>query len=195
MTTSATDLGGEKKLSTVEVPHLETLEELDAHFEHTYGPDVLRTLKDSNLDQAAMVEELHKYGLNGRSEAVEHTYRLHQQEFARKETLLGTTWRWTKNAAGFATDVVTAPFRWTWESFKQRPVVTTIAVLALAAAAIGGAYYLAGDIEGLFSKLGLSHLYGGLGADKAAEVLGGAANGGADQLPNMYGGETGGALP
>lgn len=177
-----------KKLSMVEVPHVETLEELDEHFERTYGPEVLRTLKDSSLEQQEIVEELHKYGLNGSSEAIERTYRLHQQEFARKETLLGTTWRWTKN-------VVSAPFRWTWQSFKRHPVLTTIGLLALTAAAIGGAYYLAGDIEGMFSKLGLSHLYGKLGADKAAEALGGAASGAAENLPNTYGGETGELLP
>ncbi len=177
-----------KNLSIVEVPHVETIEELDEHFERAYGPEVLRTLKDSNLKQKEIVEELHKYGLNGSSEAVERTYRLHQQEFARKETLLGTTWRWTKN-------VVTAPFRWTWRSFKRHPVLTSIGLLALTAAAIGGAYYLAGDIEGLFSKLGISHLYGKLGADTAAEAIGNAANGAAEQLPNTYGGETGELLP
>jgi hypothetical protein len=164
MATSATDIAGKNvnRLSTVEVPHLETLEELDTHFEQTYGPDVLKALKDSSVDQADVVRQLHAAGLNGRSEAVERTYRLHQQEFARKESLLGKTWRWTKEAAGTATDVVTAPFRWTWNSFKKRPVLTSAAIAALI---LAGLYftptlaptvgeYGAGLIEGFKGVLG-----------------------------------------
>lgn len=153
MATSQTDIAGNNRLSTVEVPHIESLSDLDAHFEQTYGPEVMTALKGSNNDQASVVAALHKAGLNGRSEAVERTYRLHQQEFARKESLLGKTWRWTKEAAGTAANVVTAPFRWTWESFKQRPVLTTIGVAALAAGGVAAGFYMAGEWELLMSQI------------------------------------------
>ncbi len=153
MATSATDIAGNNRLSTVEVPHIESLEDLDIHFEQTYGPDVLKALKDSNLNQADVVNQLHTAGLNGRSEAVERTYRLHQQEFSRKESLLGTTWRWTKEAASTAGNVVAAPFKWTWESFKQRPVLTTVGVAALAAGGVAAGFYLAGEWELLMSMV------------------------------------------
>lgn len=138
MTASATDIAGNNSSSIVEVPHIESLEELDAHFEQTYGPEVMTALKDSNSDQAGVVEALHKAGLNGRSEAVERTYRLHQQEFARKESLLGTTWRWTKEAANTTANAVAWPFRKSWEFAKKHPVVTSLAV----AAAVAGGLYL-----------------------------------------------------
>ncbi len=187
MTTSATDNGGDQQLSTVNVPHIESLEELDAHFEQTYGPDVLRTLKDSNLDQAAMVQELHKYGLNGRSEAVERTYRLHQQEFARKETLLGTTWRWTKNTAGFAADVVSAPFRWTWQSFKSHPILTTVGIAAIIVAILyftGPLAPTAGDFgagliesfKGVLAKVGVAVPEVAVDATAAVPVTGDVAS-------------------
>lgn len=155
MSTSQTDTGAEsmQRLSTVDVPHIESLRDLDIHFEQTYGSDVLKALKDSNLSQADVVNQLHGAGLNGRSEAVERTYRLHQQEFARKESLLGKTWRWTKEAASTTAEVVAAPFRWTWNSFKAHPVLTTVGVAALAAGGVAAGFYMAGEWELLMSQI------------------------------------------
>ncbi len=138
---STTELGNDGRSSIVEFPHIETLDELDSHIEKTYGPDVLRTLRDSTLDQAKMVEQLHQAGLNGRSEAIERTYRLHQQEFARKETLLGTTWRWTKEAASATADALVWPFKKSWAFAKKHPIITSLAV---AAAITGGVYLMWG---------------------------------------------------
>lgn len=157
MATSQTDLpGGRQQDATIEFPIAQSLEELDEKIEQTYGMDVLKTLRNGDLDQGQMVEELHKYGLNGRSEGIEKMYRLHQQEFARKESLLGTTWRWTKNVVGAAANVATAPFRWTWQSFKSHPVMTTasLALLALggyalASSQVAGIFGAVADMEGL----------------------------------------------
>lgn len=136
-TASATDLGAENG-PQVEFPHVESLGELEAHIEKTYGPEVLVALRDSNRDQADIVADLHKAGLNGKSERIERLYRIHQQEFARKETLLGTTWRWTKNAVSATADVVSWPFRASWSFAKKHPIITSLAV----AAAIAGGIYL-----------------------------------------------------
>lgn len=122
----------------VEFPRVESLAELDVHIEKTYGPDVLAALKDSNRAQAEIVADLHKAGLNGSSERIERLYRIHQQEFARKETLLGTTWRWTKNAVSASANAVTWPFRASWSFAKKHPIITSLAV----AAAIAGGIYL-----------------------------------------------------
>ena len=167
---STTDIGNGdgQQLSTIEFPHLQSVEELDRHIETTYGPEVLTALRDSNKDQASMVEELHKYGLNGRSEAVEQMYRLHRQEFDRKETLLGTTWRWTKEAAGMAGNAIAAPFRWTYSSFKKHPILTTLGVAALVAGGFAGGYYLAGGWETFLATTGLDKVLAG--AEAATEL-------------------------
>ena len=52
---------------------------------------------------------------------------------------------------------------------KNHPVASLLLVLALAAAGIGGAAYLAGGIEALLAKVGISHL---AAASSAAEPLG-----------------------
>lgn len=136
-TAPVTDLGADDQ-PQLQFPRIESLDELDAHIEKTYGPEVLTALKDSNRDQADIVSDLHKAGLNGKSERIERLYRIHQQEFARKETLLGTTWRWTKNAVSATADVVTWPFRASWGFAKKHPIITSLAV----AGAIAGGIYL-----------------------------------------------------
>lgn len=162
--TSTTDIGGDGALSTIEFPRIQTVEELDAHIEQTYGSDVLTTLRNSNMDQASMVEELQKCGLNGRSEAVEQMYRLHRQEFDRKKSLLGKTWHWTKEAAGAAGNAVAAPFRWTYASFKKHPILTSLAAAALVAGGIAGGYYLAGSWELFLATTGLDKVVAGVEA-------------------------------
>lgn len=181
---TSADRSVEKQPSLVPINRVASLEELDREFESRYGMEVLQTLKDSNLSQQQMVEELQrKHKLNGQSEAIERTYRLHQQEFARKETLLGTTWRYTKNTVGFAADVVTAPFRWTWESFKRRPVLTTAAIAALIIAALyftptlaptAGEYgaALIESFKGVLGRLGLATPATGVDAVAAVPVTG-----------------------
>ncbi len=190
MASSVTDNGGGQKLLTVEFPHMETVEELDAHIEQTYGPDVLKTLKDSNMDQAQMVEELHKYGLNGRSEAVERTYRLHQQEFARKETLLGKTWRWTTEAASTVGNVLWAPIKWTGQVMYDHPVLSAAALALLAWYGWGYLHEGAAILHGLAGEGAMGALEGASEAPAAGlpgmgpglEVPGGGV---IPQIPNF----------
>lgn len=132
---------------TVEFPPLQTLEELDQHVESTYGRDVNETLRRSIDDQVDVAEDLHAHGLNGRAEALQQTYQLHRQEFDRRESLLGKAWNTTK-------EVVTAPFRWTWESFKKYPVMTTVGVTALALSGVGAYLYYAGQLEAALTAVG-----------------------------------------
>ena len=89
-------------------------------------------------------------------------------------------------------------FKRAWEGVKgfakKHPVVTVVLVLAAAAATAGGAAYLVGGWEALMAKIGISHLYGGAGAAKAAEVMGNVING-AKELPNTFLGPTGPVMP
>lgn len=148
MTTDANELtkGGAPDAG-VEFPSLKTVEELDRHVEATYGPEVLRTLKDSTADQADVLKQLHDQGLNGRAERVQQLYRLHEQEFARKESLMGSVWDTTK-------EVASAPFRWTWSAFKSHPVLTTAAVAGLALGGTGAYLYYAGQLEAALTAIG-----------------------------------------
>ena len=57
---------------------------------------------------------------------------------------------------------------------KKHPIVTTVLVLAAAAATVAGAAYLAGGFEALLAKLGLSKL---TAATQAADPLGTIING------------------
>lgn len=139
--------GGRMRDTGVEFPPVQTVEELDRHIEGTYGQDVLKTLKDSTMDQASALESLHKQGLNGRAERVQELYRVHEQEFARKETMLGSVWNTT-------TEVVSAPFRWTWSAFKSHPVLTTAAVAGLALGGVGAYLYSAGQLEAALTAVG-----------------------------------------
>ncbi len=186
MTAATQELpGGQAPDDAVEFPPLQTVEELDRHVEATYGPEVLRTLKDSTIGQGDVLEGLHKQGLNGRAERVQELYRLHEQEFGRKETLLGSVWDTTK-------EVVSAPFRWTWNAFKAHPVMTTTAVAALALGGVGAYLYSAGALESWLT---------GVGASNIAEFFTGAAEELAPLTPDLpivpMGGEAGlpGALP
>jgi len=148
MTTSTQEMpGGRMRESVVEFPPVKTVEELDRHIEGTYGQDVLKTLKDSTMDQASVLDSLHKQGLNGRAERVQELYRVHEQEFARKETMMGSVWNTTK-------EVVSAPFRWTWSAFKAHPVLTTAAVAGLALGGTGAYLYYAGQLEAALSAVG-----------------------------------------
>lgn len=89
-------------------------------------------------------------------------------------------------------------FKRAWEGVKgfakKHPIVTTLLVLSAAAAAVGGAAYLVGGWEALMAKIGISHLYGGAGAAKAAEAVGNVINAG-KELPNTFLGPTGPAMP
>lgn len=143
----------------VEFPPMKSVDELDRHVEATYGADVLQTLKSSTTDQAAALDALHEQGLNGRAERLHELYNLHQQEFSRKESLLGKVWEGTK-------ETVSAPFRWTWNSFKKHPVLTTAAVAGLALGGTAAYLYYAGQLESALTAIG---------ADKVVEYFSGAA--------------------
>jgi hypothetical protein len=91
--------------------------------------------------------------LNGSAERVQELYRVHEQEFARKETMMGSVWNTTK-------EVVSAPFRWTWGAFKAHPVLTTAAVAGLALGGVGAYLYSAGQLEAVLSGVGLDSLSG-----------------------------------
>lgn len=148
MTTDTRELpGGGRPNDAVEFPPLKSVDELDRHVEATYGADVLKTLRNSTGDQASVLEELHSQGLNGRAERLHELYNLHQQEFARKESLLGSVWEGTK-------EVVTAPFRWTWSAFKSHPVLTTAAIASLALGGTAAYLYYAGQLEAALTAVG-----------------------------------------
>lgn len=147
------ELPGGAAPDSVEFPPLKSVDELDRHVEATYGREVLNTLKTSNADQADVLRQLHDQGLNGSAQRVEQLYRLHEQEFARKETMLGSVWNTTK-------EVVSAPFRWTWGAFKSHPVLTTLGVAGLALGGTAAYLYYAGQLEAALTGIGLESLSG-----------------------------------
>jgi hypothetical protein len=154
--------GGQTPERTLEFPPLRSVDELDRHVEGTYGTEVLTALKDSTSDQADVLRQLHESGLNGDAERVNELYNLHTQEFARKESLLGKTWDTTK-------EVVSAPFRYAWSSFKERPITTTLVGASLILGGTGAYLYSVGALESYLASIGAAHV-GSFFSEAAAEL-------------------------
>ena len=144
--------GGKAPDMGVEFPALKSVEELDRHVEATYGPEVLKALKDSTMDQAGVLKSLHEQGLNGRAERVAELYRVHEQEFSRKQETL-SLWETTK-------EVVSAPFRAAYYAITEYPITTAVAATALALGGTAAYLYYAGQLEAALANVGLESLTG-----------------------------------
>jgi len=175
-------------------PKFSSRAELKKYYEDTYGRPVVDALEQSIGDRKKSLDALSKSGLNGKAEGVMKEYLTYEQEFARQdklnETWMQKGWRKTKETAGEVLNVAAAPFRFAWRSFKKHPVLTTLAVTALAVGGVALGAYLTGNLEGMLSKVGLSHLYGAQGASEAAKPLGKILDGG-PSLPEIFTGSTG----
>lgn len=166
--TSAELPGGKKGDAGVEPLSVQTIEELDRHFEGTYGKDKLAIVKASLYEQSGVLDGVDERVGGPSLREIREEYRLHAEAIAQKETLLGTVWRYTTNTVGFATDVVTAPFRWTWHAFTNYPVMTTLGIAALALGGTAAYLYYAGKIEEACAALGVPEVGKYFGAFKDA---------------------------
>lgn len=82
----------------------------------------------SVADQNAIVEELHKAGLNGQAEALLRAYREHKRELDIKADVSD---RWYHKAGRMLKSTVLAPFKAVGWAFKNYPVTSTVATVAL----------------------------------------------------------------
>lgn len=155
------------------LPEIKDRAELRAHYETLYGKPVADALDTSVQDRKATLEQLKASGMNGKAEEVMREYGTYRQEFDRKakldETWAQKGWRWTKEGVKGAVSVATAPFRFAWKSFKKHPILTTLAIAALAAGGTALTFYLAGEWELFMTATGLSKITGGIGA--AGELI------------------------
>ena len=74
---------------------------------------------------------------------------------------------------------------------KKHPIATALLAVAAVTGGVALSAYLAGGMEALLAKVGLSHLYGAAGAAKASEELGKKLIEGAG---NLYDGSTAGEM-
>lgn len=74
---------------------------------------------------------------------------------------------------------------------KNHPFITAVLAVAAVTGGVALSAYLAGGMEALLAKVGLSHLYGAAGAAKASEELGKKI---IERAGNLYDGSTAGEM-
>ncbi len=171
--------------------------------EHTSGKDYVTVLKEMRGDVKPLIDDLEKSSPNwvktkfkDRAEMEETLKALRESNEKRfkmldanqkfKETMQRESWgKW---ALKKAKQVLTYPVRHPLKTVGYALLV----VAAVAGTAAVGAY-MAGGLEALLAKVGVSYLFGASGAATATDVLGKVIHG-AEQLPAAIAPDAGKAL-
>lgn len=119
-----------------------SVDELLQEIQGRYGDNAREVLErldakaGSIADQNAIVEQLHQAGLNGQAESLLRAYRDHKRELDIKADVSD---RWYHKAGRMLKATVVAPFKAVGWAFKNYPVTSTVATVALIGAL---AYFL-----------------------------------------------------